>query len=127
VDNLEETYQAMAAWLKPGGYASHVIDFSAHYLSPFWNGHWAYSSWQWRLVRGRREFLLNRQTLGTHLACIKKAGFDVLRLQKHYGNGGLEVNSLSKDFQALDQEDLRVRGAVVILRKPNAAQPFEQS
>src|SRR6266545_1011231 len=65
VDNLDETYQSMFAWLKPGGCASHVIDFSAHHLSPFWNGHWAYSDLQWRLVRGRREFLLNRQPLSS--------------------------------------------------------------
>jgi hypothetical protein len=33
VDTLEGTYRTMFAWLKPGGYASHNIDFSAHYLS----------------------------------------------------------------------------------------------
>jgi hypothetical protein len=33
VDDPEETYKTMVAWLKPSGYASHVIDFSAHYLS----------------------------------------------------------------------------------------------
>ena len=65
VDRLQETYNAMLAWLKPGGYASHVIDFSAHHLSPFWNGHWAYSDMQWRVVRGRREFLLNREPLSS--------------------------------------------------------------
>src|SRR5439155_10054119 len=52
-DALEETYRAMCLWLRPGGYASHIIDLSAHYLSPFWNGHWAYSDWQWHLARGR--------------------------------------------------------------------------
>ena len=60
LDNLEGTYKAMFSWLRSGGYASHSIDFSVHYLSPFWNGHWSYSDWQWRMVRGRREFLLNR-------------------------------------------------------------------
>jgi SAM-dependent methyltransferase len=74
VDDLEETYQAMFAWLKPGGYASHVIDFTAHGRSPFWNGHWAYSDWQWRLVRGKREFLLNREPLSTHLLFAKQSG-----------------------------------------------------
>ena len=77
VDGLEETYKAMSVWLKPGGYASHVIDFTAHGLSPFWNGHWAYSDWQWKLVRGRREFLLNREPLSMHISCAKKAGFQV--------------------------------------------------
>src|SRR5262249_44088460 len=117
VDNLEETYQAMFAWLKPGGYASHVIDFSAHHLSPFWNGHWAYSDLQWRLARGRREFLLNREPLATHLARAKKAGFEVLLLKRDYAEGGIKAESLSHPFQLLDNEDARTRGAILILRK----------
>src|ERR1700737_3309034 len=60
VDALEETYRATATWLKAGGYATHSIGFNAAWLSPFWNGHWAYSDWEWRLVRGRRAWLLNR-------------------------------------------------------------------
>ena len=70
----------MFLWLKPGGYASHIVDFTAHGLSPFWNGHWAYSSFQWRLVRGRREFLLNREPLSRHLAGASKAGFELMSL-----------------------------------------------
>src|SRR5438034_6042815 len=77
VDRLDETYMAMSAWLKPGGYASHVIDFGAHHLSPFWNGHWAFGDFEWRLVRGRREFLLNREPLSKHLDCAQKSGFEV--------------------------------------------------
>jgi hypothetical protein len=118
VDALEETYQAMFAWLKPGGYASHHIDFSAHWLSPFWNGHWAYSDWQWRLVRGNREFLLNREPLSTHLACAKKVGFKVLLLRQNYGSGGLSLEALSQRFQTLSAEDVRTRGAMLILHKP---------
>jgi SAM-dependent methyltransferase len=118
VDALEETYQAMFKWLKPGGYASHRIDFSAHWLSPFWNGHWAYSDWQWRLVRGNREFLLNREPLSIHLDCAKKVGFTVLLLSQDYGTGGLGSNALSRRFQALSVEDVQTRGAMLILRKP---------
>jgi hypothetical protein len=118
VDDLAETYHAMAAWLKPGGYASHLIDFGAHYLSPHWNGHWAYSDWEWRLVRGCREFLLNREPLSAHLACAKQAGFEVLLLRRDYTSLGLSVDALSPRFRAFDVEDLRTRGAVLILRKP---------
>src|SRR5262249_21742811 len=84
VDALQETYQGMFKWLKPGGYASHIIDFSAHSLSPFWNGHWAYSDWEWKLVRGRREFLLNRQTIGAHLAFATGAGFEIIEVHRDY-------------------------------------------
>lgn len=117
VDDLDETYQAMFAWLKPGGYASHVIDFSAHHLSPFWNGHWAYSDWQWQLVRGQREFLLNRKPLTAHLASAAKAGFAVLLLKRDYAEGGIEAKRLSHEFQLLDNTDVRTRGAMLILRK----------
>jgi SAM-dependent methyltransferase len=118
VDALEETYQAMFAWLKPGGYASHRIDFSAHWLSPFWNGHWAYSDWQWRLVRGNRAFLLNREPLSTHLACAKKVGFKVLSSKQDYRTGGLGRDALSQRFRALSVEDGQTRGAMLILQKP---------
>lgn len=117
VDALEETYQAMSMWLKPGGYASHVIDFSAHYRSPFWNGHWAYSDCEWQLVRGRREFLLNREPLSTHLACAEKAGFEVLLLRRDYEGSGLCADALAKRFRVLDGEDLQTRGATLVLRK----------
>ncbi len=118
VDALEETYRAMFLWVKPAGYASHRIDFSAHHLSPFWNGHWAYSDWEWELVRGRRELFLNREPLGSHLVAAKKAGFEVLLLRREYDSGGLSTNSLPRRFHTLDVEDLRTRGAMLILRKP---------
>jgi hypothetical protein len=120
VDDLDETYQAMSTWLKPGGYASHVIDFGAHYLSPYWNGHWAYSDWEWRLVRGRRDFLLNRKPLSTHVKHAKHAGFEVLLLRRRYHDHGLSTDALSPRFQRLDPEDARTRGAFLILRKPSA-------
>jgi SAM-dependent methyltransferase len=117
VDSLEETYEAMFAWLKPGGYASHVIDFSAHQLSPFWNGHWAYSDMQWRVVRGRREFLLNREPLSSHLAYAKTTGFRVLAIDMLRGVNGLNRRNLRHPFQRLDGEDIETRGAMLVLQK----------
>ncbi|MGE0826098.1 MAG: hypothetical protein AB7G75_01380 [Candidatus Binatia bacterium] len=118
VDALEDTYQAMFTWLKPGGFASHWIGFWAHQFSPYWNGHWAYADWQWRLVRGRRELLLNRQPLNVHLHYATKVGFEVLKQEREYASGGLPVRALSKKSQTFDGEDLQTRGAMVILRKP---------
>jgi SAM-dependent methyltransferase len=118
VDGLEETYKAMSVWLKPGGYASHVIDFTAHGLAPFWNGHWAYTDFQWRLVRGRREFLLNREPLSTHLACIKKVGLEVVFIKQDSNSSGVSQQELSRRLRSLDAGDLGTSGAVLILRKP---------
>ncbi len=122
VDDLDDTYAATAVWLKPGGYASHVIDFAAHNLSPYWNGHRAYTDWQWRLVRGRREFLLNREPVSTHLRLAKKAPFEILEIKSDYGQSGLPSMQLSSRYRALDSEDLRTRGCTLVLRKPNSSQ-----
>ena len=117
VDALEETYLAMSTWLKPGGYMSHVIDFGAHHLSPFWNGHWAYSDLQWHLVRGRREFLLNREPLSKHIQCAEKAGLEILQTINSYDDDGLPRHCLSSRFQNFYSEDSRTRGTTLILKK----------
>jgi SAM-dependent methyltransferase len=121
IDSLEETYRAMFAWLKPGGYASHVIDFRAHGRAPFWNGHWAYSDWQWRLVRGKREYLLNREPLSTHVVLAKKVGFELLLIERNQAPNGLEVQVLAPRFRRLDADDAHTSGVFLILQKPKSA------
>jgi SAM-dependent methyltransferase len=118
VDALEDAYTSMFTWLKPGGYASHATGLGANDLSPFWNGHWAYSDREWQVVRGRREYLLNREPLSTHLRLAAAAGFDVLHVEPQYDRGGLSRDVLAERFRHLDSTDLAVRGAVLILRKP---------
>lgn len=122
VDDLEGTYRAMFAWLKPGGYGSHSTGLGANNYSPFWNGHWAYSDLEWRLARGRRECLLNRQPLSTHLRLAKGAGFDVVHVDAQKDDGGLTVDALASQFRHLASEDLRACGVMFILRKPPTAQ-----
>jgi hypothetical protein len=118
VNDLEATYDAMFAWLKPGGYSSHSTGFWANYLSPFWNGHWAYSDLEWQLVRGRREYLLNREPLSRHLHLAARAGFEILEVDAVHDDSGLPVGDLAPRFQGLAAEDLRTCGAMTILRKP---------
>ena len=120
IDSLEETYRAMFAWLKPGGYASHVIDFRSHGRSPFWNGHWAYSDWQWKLVRGKREFLLNREPLSTHLSLAEKVGFKLLLAKQDQTPHGLEATSLAPRFRRMNAADAQTSGALLILQKPRS-------
>lgn len=118
IDGLEETFQAIFAWLKPGGFSSHVIGCWAAHLSPYWNGLWSYSDWEWNLVRGRREFLFNRQPLTTYLDFVKKTGFEILLVKREYDNTGLDARDLAPRFRTISDDDLRTRGAMLILRKP---------
>ena len=63
VDALDMAYGAMRRWLVPGGLMSHQIDFTSHETARVWNGHWTFSDREWRLIRGRRSWFLNRQPL----------------------------------------------------------------
>ncbi len=118
VDDLEETYRAMFSWLKPGGWSSHSIACTSHYLSPFWNGHWAYTDLEWRVVRGRRKYLLNREPIGTHLRLARKVGFEIVHLDRQWADDGLNVEALAPRFRALESDDRRTHGAMLILRRP---------
>ena len=114
---LDEVYRAMSLWLKRGGYASHVIDFSAHYLSPYWNGHWAYSTTEWRLAHGRRETFLNRRPLSVHVDCARQLGFEILAVNAYGDSTGLPDASLATEFRHMKLEDRQARGALLIFCK----------
>ena len=119
VDRLEETYQAMFSWLRPGGYGFHFVDCSAHYLSPFWNGHWAYSDLEWRLVRGRRgEVTLNRLPFGAHVKIARETGFEVLLRNPVCAAPALPRESLAARFRTMDDSDSSTCRGDIVLRKP---------
>jgi SAM-dependent methyltransferase len=121
IDELEQAYRTMFKWLKPGGYGSHALALSANQVSHYWNGHWAYSDWEWRIVRGARPFLINREPLSTHLRYAERAGFEIVSVTRRYYTGGLDVSELAPRFQAMDPEDLRTSRAILMLRKPPGA------
>lgn len=117
VDELDKAYQAMLYWLKPGGIMSHQIGFQSHGLSDTWNGHWTFSDFSWKLVRGKRAYLLNREPLSTHLALLKKYGFKLITVLPVTENHGVRREQLSRRFQNLSAEDFRTIRAYVVAQK----------
>ena len=118
VDDPGGAYRAMRAWLRPGGLGSHVLDLGAAGTAPWWNGHWAYTERQWRVVRGRRPYLLNRAPLGEHLALAARAGLEVVRVVREAAPGALPAERLAAPFRGLDDAERRTRRATVVLRRP---------
>ena len=118
VDGLEDVYRSMFTWMRGGAYASHATGLGANDLAPVWNGHWAYSDRQWRLVRGRREYMLNREPLSTHLRLAAAAGFDILHVEPQYDYNGLAKEAIASRFRSLPPDDLAACGVMLILRKP---------
>lgn len=116
VDDVEEAYACMHRWLRPGGYLSHQIDLTCHELWPEWNGHWGVSGRQWRIVRGRRVYLINRLPYSAHSRALHRL-FDVrteLRLEM---DGGLSDDRLRAPFDALDRRERRTACYFVVAVK----------
>jgi len=119
VDELEDCYRKMYQWLKPSGYISHTIDFKSHGLAKDWNGHWCYSDILWKLIKGKRPYLLNREPLSTHIKLLYKIGFDIKMILKVKSQSNLTINDLSKKFRYLSKEDLTTSSVFIQAIKPN--------
>lgn len=117
VDDLAGAYARMQAWLGPAGFLSHTIDFRSHGTADTWDGHWARSETAWRLIRGRRPYLINRQPCSRHLALLRRAGFSVVRVTRRALRPTLRPGDLAPGFRDLDAEDLTTGGAFIQARK----------
>ncbi len=117
VDDLDNTYRAMRVWLKPGGLVSHQIDFQSHGTAEEWNGHWAYSDLIWKIIRGRRPYLLNRRPQSDHIRCLEENGFRVLCNLPVIDRTGIERRRLARPFQYLSDADLVTSGVYLLAEK----------
>lgn len=110
VDNLEAVYRAMSTWLKPGGYMSHEIDFRSHNLTNDWNGHWACNEITWRIARGNKPYLLNRQPCSAHVDLLEKNGFRIVSKFMHADQSGVTRKRLAAKWRNMTDEDLHCSG-----------------
>lgn len=118
VVDLKKTYRAMHAWLKPGAWMSHQIDFTSHGLAREWNGHRQYPELIWKLVEGNRPYLLNRQPYSTHQRLLQEQQLDVVcDLRNHISTSGLRRDQLARRWREISDEDLTCAGAFVQARR----------
>ena len=117
VEDITATYDALFRWLKPGGVMSHQIDFKSHGLTRDWYGHWTLPSWVWRLVRGRRSYLINRLPASAHISAMQRAGFEVV-VQIPARAAAPARSELAREFRDLTDDDIGTCGLFVIARKP---------
>jgi hypothetical protein len=117
VEDLDDAYRSTFQWLAPGGIASHIIDFRCHGSATQWNGHWGYSRLVWKLIKGRKPFMINRAPLSRHLKLMRQAGFCIIGAGPTSNAAGIGRAELASDFLDLTDEDLTTCGAHVIARK----------
>ena len=114
VDDLPGAYRCMRLWLRPGGYASHTIDFRSHGTSDAWNGHWACSDFVWKMIRGRRPYLINRAPYSTHVDLLTANGFTIVSKATKPAASAVQRADLSKTFIGMCDSDLATSSAFLV-------------
>jgi SAM-dependent methyltransferase len=114
VVDLPAVYAAMRRWLKPDGLMSHQIDYRCHGKADRWNGHWGDSDLTWRVVVGRRPYLLNRLWHAEQMRLLHQAGFKLLSETREADPNGIGRDSLAPRFRAISDADLATCGAFVL-------------
>jgi hypothetical protein len=117
VEDIEGVHRSLAAGLKLGGAASHVIDFRCHKMAGTWDGHLQYGDPLWKIVKGRRPYLLNRRSPSEHLRAMESAGFEILRAARVEAAPTIPRSSLAGRFSSWDEADRSTATMVVIARR----------
>lgn len=117
IDDLNEVYRAAFHWLKVGGYMSHEIDFSSHNLARYWNGHWGYSDLLWRIMRGNKPYLINREPFSAHMRFLKQHEFNIITTLTKARTSGISRRRLAKKFSKFSDEDIAIYNAFVLAQK----------
>jgi SAM-dependent methyltransferase len=121
IDDLKGAYRAMRRWLRPGGLASHTIDFRSHDSSARWDGHWGYSDLAWRIIRGRDVWSINREPCSTHRRLLAGNGLRIVGEQLLRAQATLPPRGLASRFRALTEEDRTVSSAYFLcIKQPTA-------
>jgi hypothetical protein len=118
VADLKTTYRALYSWLRSGGIMSHQIDFTAHGVTSTWNGYWCCTPALWKIIVGKRPFLINQQPCSAHAQLIKSQGFQIICHLKNYRSDGIARVKLSSAWSDLSDDDLTCAGAFIQARKP---------
>jgi hypothetical protein len=121
VVNLEDTYRACAQWLKPGGWISHQIDLTSHYLAKVWNDHWTYPDWIWKIVMGKKPFYLNRQPCSQHIQLLRASGFEIICHLNATRIDGIKRSQLARRWNGLSEGDFTCADTFIQARSPNRA------
>jgi len=117
VENLDMAYRRMHVWLRRGGLMSHDIDLRCHGLSSVWNGHWAIPELLWKMIAGRRAFLINRRPCSDYVDLTRRHGFEIVAVYKET-LPGIARSQLAPRWKHLSDDDLCCSKAFLLAVKP---------
>lgn len=110
VVDLDAACRALALWLKPDGLMSHQFDLDSHGISTLWNGYRGYSETLWRLLLGKRLYLINREPPSAYFRLLQAHGFETTCVLQATRADGIDRSQLAPRWQSLSDEDLNCSG-----------------
>jgi SAM-dependent methyltransferase len=113
VDDIDAAYAAMHRWLKPDAIMSHRIDYTCHGITHDWYGHWTVPTGVWRIVRGKRAYLINRLPHSAHMAALRRNHFEILACVPTASDTPAPASAVCIPHQGAD---LSIKGAFVVAR-----------
>jgi hypothetical protein len=113
VEDVDHVYATTKLWLKRDGMVSHQIDFRSHGTAPSWDGYRAYSELGWRIVRGRRAYLINRMPDAGHDEALRRHGFRIVTRRPFTEAPTLRPEDYAPRFRDLTPESRATSGLFV--------------
>ena len=71
----------------------------------------------WKLIRGRRPWLINREPYSTHRELMEKNGFEIVHEVEAADTSGIARNRLAARFANITDDDFKTQTAYVLARK----------
>lgn len=117
IPDIEKFYKRCYLLLKSNGIMSHQIDLTSMGLSKSWDGHWTYSDFVWKLIRGRKRCIINREPYSKHRDSLFGANFYIRLEMKRTSSPNFNREQLAKPFRKLSDDDLTTTGAYILAEK----------
>ena len=96
---------------------THQVDYTSHGLSKQWNGYRSYSELLWKIIYGKRTYLINRQPHSAHIDLILKNNFDLVCDLQRFRTDGINRSNLSDYWGDISDDDLNCSGAFIQAQK----------
>ncbi len=117
VDDLPSTYAFFARALAADGVMAHLIDYTSHNLADEWNGHWVCAPKLWSIVRGKREFLINRKPHQYHLDLLAENGMRVIQTSRLHRVDGATRDGFANEFRQMSRLDATTSLAQIVVAR----------
>ena len=117
VDDIGHVWKCCAGWLSNDGVMTHNIDYQCHGLTKHWDGYRSINDLCWKILRGRRPYLINRMPHSVQMELAKDCGFEISSELIFVSAPDIPTSKLAPRFASMTARDHETAMAFVTLVK----------